>query len=278
MSHRYFENRNQAYFYSKARHVPSSELILQIIAYFREKSQVNENEKWNLAVDVGAGTGQCTSLLQPYFDDVYGFDISEEQINQAIGHNNFSNVHYAVSPSEKLPLEDKSVDLITACQCMHWFDCDLFFKEVQRVLKPNGVLAVIGYTMKNIQVIQMSNVDTHLDANILCNIYNGELMQKYFEVNRLKHLDDGYIDIDFPFKDVSRKQIFVDKIVTAEDCVDYVHSWSGFRRCFEHNPFAASNLLQNLRKEFERCFFRNPKLCETQLILRTECNLILCRK
>ncbi|MCP4490067.1 MAG: class I SAM-dependent methyltransferase, partial [Gammaproteobacteria bacterium] len=32
--------------------------------------------------------------------------------------------------------------LITVAQALHWFNIDFFFKEVKRVLKPGGILAV----------------------------------------------------------------------------------------------------------------------------------------
>ena len=53
---------------------------------------------------------------------------------------------FKVSPAEKMPfLDANSVDLVTCAQAIHWFDRDAFFKEVKRVLKINGTLAVIGY-------------------------------------------------------------------------------------------------------------------------------------
>ena len=50
-----------------------------------------------------------------------------------------------MSPGETLNVEDSSIDLLTVCQAVHWFDLDTFYKEVKRVLKPNGVLALYGY-------------------------------------------------------------------------------------------------------------------------------------
>ena len=46
-----------------------------------------------------------------------------------------------------LEAEDESVQLITACQAAHWFDLPQFFQEVDRVLIPHGVLALMGYVL-----------------------------------------------------------------------------------------------------------------------------------
>jgi ubiquinone/menaquinone biosynthesis C-methylase UbiE len=65
----------------------------------------------NLAIDVGCGSGQATKQLSNYFNSVYGFDISENQIKQTMDlEKTFKNLKFFVSPSECLNLSDSSVD------------------------------------------------------------------------------------------------------------------------------------------------------------------------
>jgi SAM-dependent methyltransferase len=45
--------------------------------------------------------------------------------------------------AETMPLEDSSVDLVTAAQAFHWFDVDKACSECLRVLKPQGQVALI---------------------------------------------------------------------------------------------------------------------------------------
>jgi ubiquinone/menaquinone biosynthesis C-methylase UbiE len=52
------------------------------------------------------------------------------------------NVHTYVSRAEQTGLPDASVDLICVAQAMHWFDIDAFHREVRRIGKPGGVIAV----------------------------------------------------------------------------------------------------------------------------------------
>ena len=53
---------------------------------------------------------------------------------------------FRVGQSETLPFEDNSVDLVTCCQAIHWFDIPKFYQEANRILRPKGgVLAVYGY-------------------------------------------------------------------------------------------------------------------------------------
>lgn len=49
--------------------------------------------------------------------------------------------------AEKLEEADKSVDLVTVGMAVHWFDLKRFSEEVNRVLCPNGVLALYGYKL-----------------------------------------------------------------------------------------------------------------------------------
>lgn len=51
-------------------------------------------------------------------------------------------IYTSNSPAENIPVEDRSVQLINACSAAHWFDLPAFLKEADRVLSPNGVVAL----------------------------------------------------------------------------------------------------------------------------------------
>ena len=89
-------------------------------------------------------------------------DISESQIKVAQeSEPRFSNIEFRVGPSENLTfLEDHSVDLITCCQSVHWFDIPRFYQEVDRVLRSKGgVIAVIGYYMTGTGTVRWNSGD-----------------------------------------------------------------------------------------------------------------------
>uniref|UniRef100_A0A8C2E6X2 Zgc:162780 n=1 Tax=Cyprinus carpio TaxID=7962 RepID=A0A8C2E6X2_CYPCA len=128
----------------------------------RASSRVQSND---LAVDVGCGSGQGTLLLAPHFTCVVGTDISPAQLEMGRKHVNIPNVSYRESPAEELPFEDGSVDLVTAMSAFHWFDHSRFLQEAHRVLKPNGCLAVLNYTMD----MELSYGDCSETLNHICN-------------------------------------------------------------------------------------------------------------
>ncbi|XP_078507134.1 uncharacterized protein LOC144767607 isoform X1 [Lissotriton helveticus] len=138
MSLRYFERKAHSRLYQKHMIREPGELQKLILSYLKEK----KGRPYELAVDVGCGTGQSTRVLASYFQKVVGIDISEAQIQEAENCPCIPNVSYRVAAAEHLPFEDSSVDLITASVAAHWFNSEEFFREADRVLKPNGCLAM----------------------------------------------------------------------------------------------------------------------------------------
>jgi len=98
----------------------------------------------NLAVDVGTGSGQIALPLRARlgFERVIGIDKSVEQLKHA---KQMAGVEYREGNAYSLPVESNSVDLVTIAQTLHWLDFAKFFAEVNRVLKPTGTFAVLGY-------------------------------------------------------------------------------------------------------------------------------------
>lgn len=124
---------NQASEYSKFRPTYPPELIEHIVSF---------TEKLETALDVATGNGQVAQKLSEYFETVYATDISENQLLHA---KQILNVIYRKLPAEVTDFENHQFDLITVAQAVHWFDFDKFYAEIYRILKPNGIFAIIGY-------------------------------------------------------------------------------------------------------------------------------------
>ena len=71
---------------------------------------------------------------------------SRSEGRECVRHSKVVIRSFRVGSDGKLDLADGSVDLVTSCQAVHWFD-DLgaFYAEADRVLRPGGAIAVYGY-------------------------------------------------------------------------------------------------------------------------------------
>ncbi|KAI8872075.1 S-adenosyl-L-methionine-dependent methyltransferase, partial [Ramicandelaber brevisporus] len=97
----------------------------------------------DLAVDIGSGTGQvANNLATRGFKKIIAIEPSAVMRANALQH---PNITYFDGNSNHLIAADGTADLVVAAQAAHWFDMDKFLAEVKRVLKPSGVLAIIGY-------------------------------------------------------------------------------------------------------------------------------------
>ncbi|ODQ78731.1 hypothetical protein BABINDRAFT_8972 [Babjeviella inositovora NRRL Y-12698] len=134
--------------YSRFRPTYPAEFYEQLLAY---------HKKWQcetaLAVDVGCGPGTASRALLEYFDEVVGYDLSATMISTAnkiaqdvLPSQDLDRISFHVSLAHNLgQIEAKTVDMVIAAQAIHWFNQELFFREVHRILKPGGTLAYWFY-------------------------------------------------------------------------------------------------------------------------------------
>ncbi|ENX33118.1 hypothetical protein F889_03053 [Acinetobacter colistiniresistens] len=163
------------------------------------------------AWDCGAGSGQLTQLIAPYFQQVIATDLSQNQLDQAPA---LSNVQYLQQAAEHSVFPDRYFDLITVAQAIHWFDFEKFYAEVKRTLKADGLFAVIGYGL-----IQLD--DTDLNQRI-DQLYHHTL-KGFWDVER-RYIDECYQTIPFPFEEISMPQFQIELSWTGPQLWDYLNT------------------------------------------------------
>lgn len=167
------------------------------------------------AWDCGTGNGQMAILLASYFDRVYATDISASQLNHAPEHK---NIDYSLQPAERTSFENHFFDLITVCQAVHWFDFELFYREVQRVAKKRAILALIGY--------HIPSVTPQIDE-CLNELYTYTL-SNYWDKER-RYVDEEYTTIPFPFEEIISPKFSIACLWTVEQYIKYLNTWSSIR-------------------------------------------------
>src|SRR5215813_9786127 len=114
--------------------------------------------------DCAAGSGQATLDLVARFGRVVATDASQEQIASAPRRD---NIEYRVALAEQSGLPDQCIDLITVAQALYWFDLDVFFHEVRRVLKPGGLLSVWVYAKSQMEGDVVNRIVQDFYSNVV---------------------------------------------------------------------------------------------------------------
>lgn len=92
-------------------------------------------------VDLAAGTGKLTRLLEPTGADLVA--IEPVAAMRDVLSTAAPGATIVGGTAERMPLTDASVDAVIVAQAFHWFDASRAATEIARVLKPGGGLGLI---------------------------------------------------------------------------------------------------------------------------------------
>lgn len=172
--------------------------------------------------DCATGNGQAAVALAEHFTQVVATDASAEQIARAEPH---PRVAYRVGPAEASGLNDRSVELVTVAQALHWLDLQAFYAEVDRVLRPGGVLAVWCYGKMELDEPALQH---NLDR------FYAEKVGPYWPPER-RLVEEGYRALDFPYVELEAPPLVMEARMSLRDLVGYVGTWSATRRYVQAN-------------------------------------------
>lgn len=201
----------------------------ELISYI--SGLVNQKE---CALDVATGNGQLAHKLAEHFNTVMATDISAQQIENA---TQGKNIIYSVSAAEQTKFDDRIFDLVTVGQAVHWFDSDLFYKEVKRILKPEGIIALIGYDLLKINP-SIDQLIRQLYSSTLVNFWDKER----------RYIDDKYLTIPFPFEVITPPSFINTYTWNFDQLTGYLGTWSAvkhYMKAKKQDP--VEQLLQQLK-------------------------------
>ena len=196
-------------------------------------------KQFNCALDVATGNGQAASVLADRFTKVYATDISQKQLDNAIRKE---NIFYSVESAEQFSFPDHSFDLITVAQAIHWFNFDKFYAEVNRTLKDDGLMVVIGYGLIRVDE-KINPIIDHFYKTVIGSFWDKER----------KHIDEEYRTIPFPFTQIESPKLFIEYEWTLDHFVNYIGTWSAVQHFIkEHNSNPVyCDMLQSLQLVWE---------------------------
>lgn len=193
--------------YQQARPSYPKHVVQEVLKYVQEQ---------HFAWDCGAGSGQFTQLLAPYFEHIVATDLSEKQLQSA---PYFENVSYQVQVAEQTTFANQSFDLITVAQAIHWFDFERFYAEVYRTLKADGLFAVVGYGLIQVYDEQINEIVQKLYKQKLAGFWDEER----------RYIDEEYKTIPFPFKELSVAELSMNYHWTTKQLLQYLSTWSAVK-------------------------------------------------
>ncbi|XP_067121950.1 putative methyltransferase DDB_G0268948 isoform X1 [Centruroides vittatus] len=262
MARRLFEGYKHAAEYAKYRPRSPPAVAEKIIQYLKEKITT-----LNHALDIGCGSGQSTALFASHFEKVTGIDVSQAQIEEAIKNNKFTNVEYKVSSAEDTKLENESIQLVAASQSVHWFDLDKFYNEVDRLLVPNGVLAMYGYSVVMPHPLDVKVREKAVD---IVNKFYEEDIGKYWSPER-KHVDNSYEDITFPYRDYIRTTVTHQSDLPLLNYLGYFTTWSSYQELLKEDAkkaeFVMTKFQNRLREVLEASSDHVPLKVQTEYFI-----------
>ncbi len=169
------------------------------------------------AWDVGTGNGQVAAILAEHFEKVVATDISEAQLAHA---ERLPNIEYRLERAEKAASPDQSFDLITVGQAIHWFDHDVFYREVRRIARPGAIVAVFGYELPAFVLDEINHR--------LLGFYHDEL-DGFWEPER-RFIDEKYETLPFPFEEIEAPQFHIPNRFHLHEFEGYLSSWSAVKK------------------------------------------------
>ncbi|HRW21129.1 MAG TPA: bifunctional demethylmenaquinone methyltransferase/2-methoxy-6-polyprenyl-1,4-benzoquinol methylase UbiE [Bacteroidales bacterium] len=178
-----------------------------------------KNDKYPVILDIACGAGELGKYLIKFDSTkIIGLDPSPKMIEKA--KNRYANfkTEYIVGYAESLPLQDKSVNLITiAFGVRNFADIEKSLSEIYRVLAKNGRCAILEFTIPSNKIFKFfylnylnfvipvlggllsNNIkayrylrDSILEFNKNV-ILNEKLRQKGFSVEKIKPLTGGIV-------------------------------------------------------------------------------------
>jgi len=230
--------------------------LFEFVFKYHERAR---DAKWDLAVDLGCGTGQATAELTA-FKRVIGVDPSDGMLEKAKSYtashaNEATKFDFQRATVEDLSfLADGSVDLIVAAQSSHWFNWEKAWPEVARVLRKHGSAAFWGYSeFRLTNFPNLTPLITHyvngMDPTASLGPYwqqpGRSILESHFQKvpRAIDVLPDKFTEWEHVFFAgdhhphlPNSQPVILRKQMTWDDVTEYLRSFSALHTFLERNP------------------------------------------
>lgn len=139
-------------------------------------------------LDIGTGQGQDAIFFHEAGYEVVAIDYSADAISNAKTKNSAIDFRQ-IDISEGLPFKDSEFDVVYSHLALHYFDAkttEKIFKEIHRILKPQGVFATLANTVEDPEI--ENSKATKLEENYY--EFDYKIKKRFFSVPYMKSLTE----------------------------------------------------------------------------------------
>ncbi len=134
---------------------------IQLYHYLLSNTKISQKN----VLEVGSGRGGGASYIKRYLKpkSMIGLDLSQNAVDLSNSKHQIKNLSYIQGNAEALPFDDNAFDVVVNVESAHNYGSMIsFFKEVKRVLKPNGVFlyADIVYSKNKVAMLDKQLIDS----------------------------------------------------------------------------------------------------------------------
>ena len=204
-----------------------AQLFSEILAELRQHGVMRE-----AMLDVGCGSGQAMLPLAPHFRRCLGVDVSQSQVeacrkqlerklDKAVADR--CSVAVGGASDFAMPADVRSVDLVTVAQAMHWFDMEAFGAQLNKHLRPGGLLVAWTYGLTQLEPQPCNDILKELDAKLMA--------EGHWPPER-RHVDDGFAKLIplVPYPLIRTVTLNPTAERSLDAFVSYLGTWSGITR------------------------------------------------
>jgi ubiquinone/menaquinone biosynthesis C-methylase UbiE len=138
----------------------------------------NVNLSDKIIVEIGCGRGGGLAYIAKKFHpaSLIGIDIEKSAINFANLQFNYDNLFFKTGNAEKVPLPDKSCDIVLNIESSHrYLTINRFVDEVKRILRPDGNFLFADFRYPHewhdlISLIKSAGMRAVMEKDITANI------------------------------------------------------------------------------------------------------------
>ncbi|HBH95871.1 MAG TPA: class I SAM-dependent methyltransferase [Ruminococcaceae bacterium] len=196
-------------------------------------------KKPDTVVDIGCGTGLSTVVWSSAADNVIGIEPSEDMISAARKKSS-DNIKFVQAYGDSTTLESNSADVAVCSQSFHWMEPAATLKEINRILRTNGVFATIDCDWPPVTLWQAEKAYTVLGGKI------SEIEKNNPEINStfIRYGKDGHLKNiqNSGYFRYARELLFSNtESCTAERLINIVLSQGGLQTILKKSPELIAN-------------------------------------